>query len=273
MHELLLKATFGLLRLFAAPLMIWLNENDILTSDETLQLLLIVATFALAAIGTIWNKVVALRERNTAAALPNPITPSNVRALVKAGAGAPAATPGDSVPPVKRLLSVVLAAALAGGVLAGCSARALVHPAPAASDVASLREASHDVARSIELGARQFGAFGRELAAMPGLSVAQRNAYDCVLLKLNGQDAPSPAQLSACGTLPSRAAAPMQLAIDRALAATSCASLRSSLVAFAPELERAFGALETSANAAVRMGVVLLRAQFALVTSGGVSCQ
>lgn len=98
MNELYLKLIVGFLRHAATPVTLWLNERDILTENESLQLIAAIGVFALAYVGSWFNKLNLLRERNTALAVPETKTPDQVKAMVSAGTGAPAVTPSTVVP-------------------------------------------------------------------------------------------------------------------------------------------------------------------------------
>lgn len=293
--DFVIKVLFGLLRTALTPVVIWLNDRGIVTTDETLQTLLVVISLVVS-LGWSWaNKWLAERKLNTTIALANQLTgskvpnltASDIEAVIRRGDAAPASTPknlppriqgtGDGIATIKRLtgtglvLVVVLGSSFS---LSGCAAAAFVATAPLPNDAATVRLVSAQVATSLEAGFQTLDAVGAQLDQIPGLTTGQRNAYDCALLRVVGTRAePSAAVTSACGALPLRPSAPLRVAADRARAATSCASLRSTLVAFEPELNRAFAALEAATNPVVRLSLAILRSQFALVTSGGLQCQ
>lgn len=98
MNELYVKLIVGFIRHAATPVILWMNERDILTSDESMQLILALGTFGVAYAGSWINKLNLLRERNTAMAMPNVATPTEVKAVVSSGTGASAMAPQDQVP-------------------------------------------------------------------------------------------------------------------------------------------------------------------------------
>lgn len=100
MNELATKALFGILRQTLTPVVLWLNSRDILTSDETTQVLLAAATFAIANSTSIWSKVKLLRQRNTALATPSVSTPATLKAAIADGYAAPASVAPYQVPTI-----------------------------------------------------------------------------------------------------------------------------------------------------------------------------
>ena len=98
MNELLLRLLVGALRTVATPAVIWLNENNILTEDQTIKTITVVATLLLTLASMAWNKISSQRERNTALASTTVMTPSELKQTIASGTSAPAATPMTSVP-------------------------------------------------------------------------------------------------------------------------------------------------------------------------------
>jgi hypothetical protein len=188
--------------------------------------------------------------------------------LMGTGDGGPSTGPG-------KMLGVLVALGVGALTLSGCAGgRALVATNPTAPAVQDVRHASDAAAVMFETGFKQFTELGVQIDTMPGLSTGQKDAYDCSILHLTGTaSTPSPATATACGDLPLRDASPLKRLTASVKTATSCVGLRSTLNAFRPELLKGLTALESSTNTGVRMAVVLLRIQFALVLNGDVACQ
>jgi hypothetical protein len=97
MNELIVKTVFGLLRHSLAPLILWMNANDILTESEILEMIMALAAVVVAVGLSFLNKKRMLVERNTAAAMPRS-TVAEVKAAVSSGTGAGATARADAIP-------------------------------------------------------------------------------------------------------------------------------------------------------------------------------
>lgn len=104
--DFVIKVIFGLVRTALTPIVIWLNEHDIVTSDETTSALLVVVSLAVS-LGWSWvSKWLSERKLNTTIAVANQltgprvtnITAADIDDVIKRGDAAPATTPRGAVP-------------------------------------------------------------------------------------------------------------------------------------------------------------------------------
>lgn len=161
-------------------------------------------------------------------------------------------------------------------VMACGGARAVVSTDPSPAGVSEARQYALATAIGLEVGIQQLDAFASSLEQVPAVPPSVRRSVDCAIVSVTGTARSTLALLEACGSVPPRAVAPLTQAVQAARTATSCASLGATLTALRPQIERLFDVLEAaSENAAIRLGLSLLRMQFAhvTVTDGGASCR
>lgn len=101
LNEYAIKLIFGFGRTLLAPVTIYLASKGILTEDETVNLIMIVASIIVSLVGTWINKKRALTERNTALAMPNVSTPAEVKTMIAEGTSAPPSAKQNEVPEIK----------------------------------------------------------------------------------------------------------------------------------------------------------------------------
>lgn len=102
MNELYQKWGVGFLRHLLTPAIMWMADRNILSADESVQLIAIFVAFVIAYGGSMVTSMNLLRQRNTAAAMPTQTTPAEVKAMVKSGAAAPATAKQDEVPQIQE---------------------------------------------------------------------------------------------------------------------------------------------------------------------------
>jgi len=121
------------------------------------------------------------------------------------------------------LLLLMLLGTSAG--IAGC-ALAAKHPTPAQQ--ADTRRQIADVIDRLTL-AENIGAQALRELARSSVSPDLKIAIGCDVLKAVGDDAPSTTVTTQCGAVPTRAAAPLHLAVKAAQEAGSCASRQNTI--------------------------------------------
>jgi hypothetical protein len=125
--------------------------------------------------------------------------------------------------------------------LASVSCAALTSILPSPPDTAKIRSVAARIADGItvaEVALDQVGAF---VDTLP-LGVAQKDALDCGILKVNGHDAPSVTVLKVCGAVPPTAESPIGKALQALRTVTTqpglCGVVRAVLVSLEPLLGR-----------------------------------
>ena len=78
-----MKLMTGLIRLALTPVIVWLNNHDIITTDEGVQLVLDVAAFAAVVLSMVWARVKDQRSIHTALAMPSWSTVNDLKVQVK----------------------------------------------------------------------------------------------------------------------------------------------------------------------------------------------
>lgn len=95
MSDLLIKVLNGVLRVVMAPILVWLVNKNILTTDESLKLVAEIAAYAVPILWAIWAWIQAQREKHTALAMPEGSTPAELKDQVKSGQTASAIASPD----------------------------------------------------------------------------------------------------------------------------------------------------------------------------------
>src|SRR6188768_2279860 len=98
MNDLLLKMLTGVLRVVLIPVTRWLVDHDILTSDETLELMAEIASGVLTSGWAAWAWYKSKQREQTALALAPGSTPNDITDTIAAGMAAPAASAPDVAP-------------------------------------------------------------------------------------------------------------------------------------------------------------------------------
>lgn len=132
----------------------------------------------------------------------------------------------------RLLLTLTLATSV------GCSA--LLSPFPSPGQQAEVRRTAARIADAVTTAELVIDQAGALVNGLP-LSVAQKDAVDCAILKVNGHDAPSPTILKVCGPVPPHAESPM----GKALTGLRAVSSRPGLCATVQALENAVTPLLT----------------------------
>jgi hypothetical protein len=134
---------------------------------------------------------------------------------------------------VKRYLVVL--ALLAS---ANCS---LLTFKPTARDIQQVRQIAARIADAVVVVEVALDEVGTTISRLP-LTVAQKDAVDCLILKVNGHDAPSATVVKVCGPLPPTAEAPIGKALRALRTVTSepglCGVVKTLLDVLNPLLDR-----------------------------------
>lgn len=96
--ELIVKVLTGVLRVLLLPILTWLIDHGILTSDESLQLVAEIASYVIVVGWAIWSYIRHHRAEMTALAMPKGSTLADLKDQMHSGAVASALTPTDQAP-------------------------------------------------------------------------------------------------------------------------------------------------------------------------------
>lgn len=179
-----------------------------------------------------------------------------------------------------RPRALIFAAAVA--TLAGCGAHvpvAVTTPAPTPAQQLEARRLGDAVVVTATAALQSLDALGPVIEAAP-LSTAQKDAYDCALLRVIGTPRGGAPPFGGrvqqiCGTLPTTETAPLRQALDAVHQVTSCASLRTSVTALLAAVTPLFDRLSASGNQVLVFAGASLRASLAFaqsVITGGTPC-
>ena len=174
--------------------------------------------------------------------------------------------------PTRRIAIVAL---LASSLLfaSSCSGgkSAIVTPAPTVTQVSSVRQDATRVIDALTIALTiidQAGATANSLTSLPDVT---KNDIDCGIAKAVGLDAPSPAVITACGLVPTKARAPLRTVRDLLYKVTSRPSLETSIKTALDAARPLWVKLKASGNQAlVSLGVILEIALQPAVLLGGV---
>lgn len=172
------------------------------------------------------------------------------------------------------LFLIALAWAVA---LSGCAGArvppALVSGQPTPADVQEVRRLAGKVADGATLALEVAHNTGVLLDALP-IAPAQKDGYDCAVLRVTGLDTPSATVSTVCGPLPTAAAAPLTVARVKLQALTTCPSLRATTALVLGAVQPFIEQLRTQASLAFLAQALTTSIDFArAVLEGGETCQ
>lgn len=127
-------------------------------------------------------------------------------------------------------LGILIIAALVAFVLAGCGGKvppALVASAPTSAETANAQRMAKDIAVGATVGVNLIRESGGVIDVLP-IPDAQKDKYDCAVMRLLGIDQPSATNLRICGPLPKVAETELTKARETLQRVTACPSLRST---------------------------------------------
>lgn len=152
---------------------------------------------------------------------------------------------------------------------------ALVSANPQAADVQQVRAFAVRVADATTAGLDIANQTGVLINALP-LASEIKDGYDCPLLKVIGTNsAPSATVTKICGSVPTKATAPLAVALQKLAAVTTCPGLRTTVVEILGAIDPLIARLANGGNAALGFAATALQATFRYtrsVLSGGASC-
>lgn len=160
---------------------------------------------------------------------------------------------------LKSVFGLAAVVTLAGILTAGC---ALTSKSPTPTGQADTRRQIADVIERLTLAEQLATEATKQLATAP-IAPDLKTAIGCDILKAIGQDAPSATVTASCGRIPTRATAPLHVAVQAAETAGSCASRQNTIATALQVLQPVWERLQQS-------GVTLLQVlggslKFALV--------
>ncbi len=151
-------------------------------------------------------------------------------------------------------MKLVLICALA---LTACGGSITPNTPTAASSVMHL---SWMVAHGAERALNAANSVSAFIATLPQLSQADKNVYNCAVLRVIGAT-PSATVTTACGEgVPTVAASPLNQALTRARAASTCATMREAAVSVLGAVDPLITRLKTSIDRSIALAGSMIEA-------------
>lgn len=171
---------------------------------------------------------------------------------------------------VARYAALIAWIALTVVAVTSCGKSALTTPAPTPSQQNTVRVDATRVIDALTTALTVIDQAGATASAL-SLPAATKNDIDCGIAKAVGLDTPSPAVITTCGLVPTRAGAPLRQAKQGLQQATTRPSLQTTIQVILDAARPLWERLEKSGNQVLAsLGAILRIALQPAVALGGV---